>query len=398
MARAVSGMERLWLAAGRVAPPFAVHAVVELDAVPDERALALAIGALHAAWPDLSPRLAGVLRGARWAPAPAPPLALCPDLTWEDGDISAAIAALDAAAALDPDGPSLRWLLVPGPPARLVLSTLHAITDGRGALTMLTALAELLRGQAPPPLPSQRHEGDEALARGGRPVPPPLADAAAPYAPDGDPADRGRRTLRRRVALAPRAPLARALAAAARARPGARLRVDVPVDLRRPALGPQTGNLSGLLRVELPAEAGGPEGVAVVDAALRAAIDAGAHLHTTAEAQRVRSWPLWLIAGEAERRAAAERARGAVPVSFTFSNLGRVPLRTLDMGSARCTSFYPIPPAAPGLPALCTLTGGDDGAGRVHLELLVSAPARWASAPTLAAWVEALGAALEAPV
>jgi dihydropteroate synthase len=84
-----------------------------------------------------------------------------------------------------------------------------------------------------------------------------------------------------------------------------------------------------------------------------AALDAGAHLHTTAEAQRVRAWPLWLVAAEAGRRAAAERAHGAVPVSFTFSNLGRVPLRTLDMGTARCTSFYPVPPAAPGLPALC---------------------------------------------
>jgi hypothetical protein len=397
MARAVSGMERLWLAAGRVAPPFAVHAVVELDAVPDEGALAAAIGALHAAWPGLSPRLRGALRGARWAPAPAPALALCPAPGWAEGDISAAVAALDAAAALDPDGPSLRWLLLPGPPARLVLSTLHAITDGRGALTMLAALAGLLRGQAPPPLPPQRHEGDEALARGGRPVPPPPADAAAPFAPDGDPADRGRRTVRRRVAPAPRAPLARALAAAARARPGARLRVDVPVDLRSPAHGLQTGNLSGLLRVELPEAAGGPDGAAAVDAALRAALDAGAHLHTTAEAQRVRAWPLWLVAAEAGRRAAAERARGAVPVSFTFSNLGRVPLRTLDMGTARCTSFYPIPPAAPGLPALCTLTGGDDGAGGVHLELLVSAPARWAQAGTLLAWVDALGAALEAP-
>ena len=134
-----------------------------------------------------------------------------------------------------------------------------------------------------------------------------------------------------------------------------------------------------------------------MDAALRAAMEAEAHLHTTAEAQRVRSWPLWLIAAEAGRRARAERAAGAVPVSFTFSNLGRVSLRALDVGGARCTSFYPIPPAAPGLPALCTLTGGDDGAGRVHLELLVSAPARWARASTLATWVDALGAALEGP-
>jgi hypothetical protein len=398
--RPVSGLERLWLAAGRLAPPFALHFVVELSEALPKSDVERAVLALHMAWPRLHVRLEGQLRGARWRPDPAPPaLHHHPRLPWAEGPLpDALLDALNAGAGPDPErGPTLWWTLCDGPRPLLVLSGLHAILDGRTGYAALAALFASLRGEAPPVPGPPLHEGQRAAALGARPIPPPPADQAAPFSPDGQPEAQGSAVVRRRVEVAPRRPLALLLAAIAEGRPGLPLRVDLPVDLRAPELGLRLGNLTGLLRLTLPT--GGPQDpiarAELIQNTIAQAISAGAHLGGTLEAQRLCGLPLWLLAGVGRRRARAERRAERVSVSMTLSNLGRIDLAPLFTGSVRAISCATLPPPSPGLPVLCTMTGALDAAGACALELVAAAPAAWISPEALdrliSGWAALLG-------
>lgn len=398
--RRVSGLERLWLAAGRLAPPFALHFVVELSQPIPEDSLQQAILALHKAWPGLHVRAEGSLRAARWRPDPRPPaLHRHPSLPWAEGPQDPALLeALHRGAGADPErGPTLWWSCCAGPRPLLVLSGLHAILDGRTGQAALEALFGLLRGEPPPSPGPPLHEGERAAALGAQPSPPPEADRAAPFPPAGRPGASGAGMVRRRVAVAPKRPLALLLAAIAEGRPAHRLRVDLPVDLRAPELGLRLGNLTGLLRLELPS--GGTLGLhdraALIQNSITEGIASGAHLGSALEAQRLCGLPLWLLSAVGRRRAAAERAAEQVAISMTLSNLGRVHLSRLSAGEIRALSCATLPPASPGLPLLLTMTGVVDADGGCALELVAAGPNAWIGAadgldPLVAAWAAAL--------
>ena len=397
--RRVSGLERLWLAAGRVAPPFALHFIVELTELPGEDSLQQAILALHSAWPTLHVRLQGSLSGCRWAPAAeAPPLRCFAGLPWGEGALAPALLeALDGGAGAPERGPTLWFSRCAGPRPLLVLSGLHSVLDGRSGYAILEALFGLLRGEAPgqpgPPL----HEGARAKALGASLVAPPPADREAPFPPGGQPGAVGGNLVYHRLDVAPRRPLALALAAIARARPEAQLRVDLPVDLRAPELGLRLGNLTGLLRLELPeAEGHSLDSLAqIIQNSISDAILARDHLGGTLEAQRLVGLPLWLIAGVGRRRAAAERHAERVQVSMTASNLGRIDLGRLSAGPCRSVGAVTLPPFSPGLPALLTLTGCAAADGSCALSLVVAAPTSWIDADGLRRFMAGLAAALQ---
>ena len=344
-------------------------------------------------------RLQGTLSGSHWAPAADPPPLRCfVGLPWGEGALDPALlTALDGGAGAPERGPTLWFSRCEGPRPLLVLSGLHSVLDGRSGYAILEALFSLLRGEAPGQPAPPMHEGERAKALGARLVAPPPADREAPFPPAGQPGAVGGSLVYKRLAVAPRRPLALALAAIARARPEAQLRVDLPVDLRAPELGLCLGNLTGLLRLELPpaAEHSLESLAQIIQNNISEGISNGDHLGGTLEAQRLVGLPLWLIAGVGRRRAAAERRAARVQVSMTASNLGRIDLRRLSAGPCRAVGAVTLPPFSPGLPALLTLTGCASADGSCALSVVAAAPAGWIEADGLRRFVDDLTAALQ---
>ncbi|MEZ4469005.1 MAG: hypothetical protein R3F43_32385, partial [bacterium] len=220
--RSLGGLERVWLAAGRIHPPFAIQIVLQPDPMPPASAWEAAWAATCAAHPGLRARLAGRLRRTRWIfDAPAPPVQTAPAWAGE-----APVEWLDA--PLDPARGAPVALVLAGP--SVVLRAHHALTDGRGLWAMAEDLLRALDGR--PLAGATGGPDDVAWLHGVEAATPPKLRANG-EAPTG-PADPGYTTLTWRRRRWPAGPdvTARLLAAlgAAAQRP---LRVGVPVDLRR---------------------------------------------------------------------------------------------------------------------------------------------------------------------
>lgn len=386
--RAVSGLERAWLAADRIAPPFVNQLLLDASPgaeLPTAGALEAALAGLVQACPAVGARLHGALGGLRWAPGGAPPVVVEADGSGWDGQGSpGAPSAL--AAPLDPArGPLVSVLRLTGPRPRLVVRSHHAAFDGGGATLVADVLFALLRGEAVEPVPFGPPT-DAALAAGVRPEADPAPAAPAPTGPSTGPGG-GSVWVRRRAALVGGQVLPRLLAALAAAA-GAPLRVGVPADLRRRHGGVRsTANLTGIAHVRI-VPGGGPGEAAAALAAALAAQGPEAMVANTA------AWvhlPVWLMVAAGRRAAAMAHATGRWATSATVSNLGRAPLGRWSAGGFTPESATWIPPGNPGLPLFLSATGGPLG-----VELCASAPAGLASDGRLVALVERLAAALEA--
>ncbi|MFZ5478070.1 MAG: hypothetical protein ACOZNI_14945 [Myxococcota bacterium] len=349
--RPLFGLERVWLVADRLWPPFVNQQVLEGDAAPDAGRWRAALAALDPAWPAARARLHGALGAARWvADGPSPALVEVDGDGWD-----ARGPAPFLARPLDPfAGPIAEVLLVRGDPPRVVLRTHHAAFDGRAAGRWAADLAAALDGR---PLAGGALAGplDVDVAPAVPPSPEPPRDRLAPT---GAPTSAARETTWRRV-TAPgpaRDVLARALAALAGAA-GTPVRVSIPVDLRGERRD-LTGNHTGFVHLEPPA---GEPARAALDAALAGGA-AGGPVHA---AHRLRWLPLGLM--EAAGRTVADDllARGRCTVSATVSNLGRQPV--FAGGGFRAARSFWIPPG--GSPLFVTLSGHAEG-----IEVCGSAP------------------------
>lgn len=394
--RRLSGLERIWLMADRLAPPFVNQLVLEaptghLDGVDWDAAVAEAARAV----PGISVRLRGVLGWTRWAPGPAPCLVRIADSTW-DGQCGGRAAFLTS--AINPrTGPVAEVVLVPGPTPRLVLRTHHAALDGRGTLLFMEALGRVARGEEPGFIPHDATTDLELARALGAAAPEPVsADCVSPLG-TASPAPFGVRWARRRVDGPTAGLLARAAAALASEVPTgqrARVRIDVPVDLRRhrPALR-STGNLTGLIRLPMAAVTAAADPVSRIAEQLRDG------LRTAQEARfplvpRVLAWlPVSLIAPFARQAARRSLATGAFSTSATISNLGRLDLAAFSVPGFAPTRAFFIPPGSPGLPLFLTLTGDAEG-----VTLCGSAPLALASNGRLEALLDALAARLARPL
>lgn len=344
-ARRLSGLERVWLAADRIAPPFAIHLVVEWAGGLDVDRWRAAVQA--AAGPGMRLRLRGALRWARWVVVDEPVPVEVVDAPW-DGQGPAAWMA----APLPPDRGPVRVVLVPptgGQPARAVFSAQHAVTDGRGLWRFVGDTARALAGASiEPPPAGPTTDLDVARALGVEPLRPVPSDAAPPCpAPPGQPVIWRRRRLPGGSTVLPRLAVAFARAAA----PGGRLRLSVPVDLRRYASGADresTANLTGIVYLEP-----GPDpSPAAVRAAIDAAVEARAAARHPLAAEFARHLPVGLIAAVGRRAARADHRRGSFGASLALSHLGRHAL-TIDGHPAR-VAF--VPPGMPGLPVFVGVT------------------------------------------
>ncbi len=394
--RPVSGLERQWLVGGRLAPPFALQIALDLDPTGwtgwDLLRWQAALDTVAAASPGVRVRLVGALGWSRWrADGPAPAVRVVDGRGWSGRDPRGAPFLTDP---LDPArGPVCELLLVDGDPPRVVVRILHAVADGRGAWSVVEDLWSALRGEAPP----ARTAGppiDTELARaaGGPRLSDPAMDAA-PLLPARGPID-ARSTWAsvtvpgRQRNLVPR--LAVALAAAAGVQ--RRVRIGVPVDLRRhaPDLS-STANLTGIAALELDDDLRAADPAAAVRARLDAALATRAECARVLSGEGARHLPLWLLTALGRRLVGRTAATGRVRTSATLSTLGRVDLQRLTAPGARVTRVVWVPPGSPVNPLLVVTTGTDAAA-----EIAAAAPLAMGGDGRLAALLADVAARLTA--
>lgn len=384
--RPASGVERLWLAADRICPPFVNQLVIEGRGPGlDVDRVAAAVDQVARQQPGCRMRLAGRTRRTRWvADGPVPAVRRVDGRDWlghgPDG-------APFLRSALSPRrGPTVEVLLVQGEPSRIVVRTHHALMDGRGTLTFAAGLFAALRGEDPPAAQAG-HPTDFDLAQtfGRARELDPARDCAAPVTGASGGATEGTTWRRVRVPGAPRALVSRLALAIAAAAQGP-CRVDIPVDLRpqQPGLR-STANLCGLIR--LPVTPGvTPE---MLTADLRGRIARGEGADFVLGADRTRGVPLAVMARVGSASAERSLALARYGTTATLSNLGRVDLGALSAPRFVADRSFFIPPGSPGLPLFIALTGDASG-----VELCGTAPAALASHGRLTALMQRLAASL----
>ncbi len=380
-ARPLSGVERLWLVADRLAPPFVNQLVLEGEG-------RLGIGAVQGAveaCARVRPALRLLRRGSRWVADGPTPAVRQGDAEW---DGLGPAGAPDLTRPLDPDrGPTVEVLLLG---SRVVIRTHHAAFDGQGTLLVARGLFAALRGEPVDPIPLHTTT-DAELATG---PPESLPSITCPPALGGAVEDEpGVRWVRRTARGSARQLVARLAFAIAQgtAEPHA-CRIDVPVDLR-PAGLLAHGNLTGLVR--LPVAAGlAPwhprPGIDALDQELRRRLpSAGGFPAATAGLARI---PLGLLVRGGRDKARQQAAAGRYGTTATVSNLGRLDLDAFSGGGFTAAAGFFIPPGNPGLPLFMAVAGGPSG-----IELCGSAPVALASGGRLELLMDRLVAAIEGP-
>ena len=376
--RPVSGLERIWLAACQVAPPFANQFVLEGSGSPEPPGgWPALLESLAQAQPGCRAQLRGFMGGMRWsADGPLPSVQHLDGAAW-DGMGPAGAPFLEV--PLNPKrGPSYQIIILEGSPTRIVLRTLNALTDGSGMLLFARGLFACLRGDAPP-VAELGSTTDAQLAEslGVSPTPPPPHDCIAPTGA-ADPSERGSTWARVRVPSGSHvvARLAVAMATSA-AQNGDRgiFRVDVPVDLRRWA--PQlrsSSNLTGWMQLPIHLHLGADDPLQAVRYVLNDGLQRKAAASQVMGVAFARTTPLPILVWMGRRLARTSLAEGRYGTSAVISNLGRLDPADLSGGGFTASRAFFVPPGSPGQPAFVTVTVGPEG-----MELCLAMPRALAS-------------------
>ena len=383
----LSPVERLWVVADAICPPFVNQLVLEGAGRIDDAALTDAAARAGDAHPGARLVLRGRLEGSRWVDGGvAVPVRRVDGSAW---DGSGPEGAPFLQGRLPPrTGPTCEVVAVDGDPWRLVIRTHHAVMDGRGTLALVEDLFRALRGE--PLEGTDSAVTDLELARRLRP---PRAekrgeDCLAPTGPARG--DDTRITWRRRFvpgrfsALLPR--IALAVARLCRRQGAGRVRLDVPVDLRGAFPDVRSsGNLTGMVFLDLPEDAT-VDGVA--DGIRRRVLrgEAGSFVVAAAPLSGV---PLWLMRAVGAGAAKRVHTRGRYVTSGAISNLGRMPFERFSGGGFRCAQGFFIPPGSDSHPFFLGMSGRADG-----VELVLSMPLLLASDGRLEEALDALAGAL----
>lgn len=369
-ARSLSGLERVWLVADRLWPPFVIQVVIEGEGKLDPARWRAAAEAVSAAWPAARVRLGGALGWTRWV-ADGPPIRV--EEVNAAGWTARGPARFTTRRVDVSVGPVAEVLLLQGDVPRVLVRVHHAVMDGRAVWSLVEDLGAALGGRAPR---GGRLDGplDADLARrcGVSPAPEPAAERGVPtgYATAEDETT----TWVRRSTPLPAGPVLPrvldALARSARRYTDTPLRVSVPADLRRHADGPvPAANLTGFLRVDLGA--GGVDRIAAaIDHELSQRAEAGPVLM----ADRLRAVPLALLEAEGRRGAREVLRTGRCGVSGTVSNLGRLEPGVVSGAGFVARRCFWIPPVGPGTPFFLLLNGHPEG-----VELCAGMPLGFAS-------------------
>lgn len=395
--RPVSGLEKAWLVADRLAPPFANQLVIEGSGRLDPELVQVAANRVAVQMPGVCVRQRGWLGGMRWDSDGVPPVVRVDDGSAWDGQGPAGAPFL--VRPMDPArGPVCEVVVVKGSADgvdRVVIRTHHAALDGRGAGLFAADLFAVLRGEEPKGAKGGPFT-DVDLARMAE-VPPRKDPPPDRGSPTGAPTSTAFETTwaRRRVPGRFRGLLPRAIVGlwqASRTFCTDPLRFGVPVDLRRynPDLL-STANLTGILHIDLD----GVDSVARAHARVRARLTHGLEGHAAAAhvlgVDGLRGLPLWFM-GWAGARAAKEGLQtGRFRTSVTLSNLGRQDLSRYRGGGFEAKRAFWIPPGQPGLPLFLAMAGDAEG-----VELVGSMPVGLADGGRLEGLLEGMAEALVA--
>lgn len=388
--RPLSAVERLWVAADRMTPPFVNQLVLEGDGELDPAAWERAVQRVAEVTPGCRVRLQGWLHTCRWVESPLPPPVLRRDgSSW---DARSGSGAPFLQERLELDGPTCSVVLVEGGERpRVVIRTHHGVMDGRGHLHFTADLFRVLRGGAP--LGAPNRIVDEVIAAQLEPAPAPRREATvlAPLSSRGD--QRGVVWARHAVPgrfsrLLPS--LLWALAAECRALAPGQVRFDIPVDLRGVAEldTASTANLTGMIHVEVDAQ----DTVESIAAGIRTQLDQGRAAEFIAAAAPVRYVPLGLMVAVGRWSAERSHRSGHWMASAVASNLGKLPLGDLQYPGFATRSAFFIPPGTEGNPLFLGVTGVEAG-----IEICGTAPARLGDEGRLEALLGRVGARLTAP-
>ena len=371
--RPASAIELAWAAADELYPPFANCFILSGTGTLDEGALRAAVAASADVTPGVRVALRGVLCGRRWVDTGRPPpVHVVRDCRWDGASL---VGAPFLGGVLDVRyGPTADVWWLDGPTPRLVVRTLHAITDGGGILAWMDDLFRCLRGESPLGQPDVVTDDALAAAQAGprRPVASP--DALAPTGvPHGE--GKGLVWMHRTVQGSARGMLGRvARAVADRAWSGGDsgpVRVEVPVDLRRHDGDHRaSGNLSGSVLLQVGAD----DTAEALGAALKEAIAAGRHLDGIRGAAFLRHLPMWLMVAAGRQGATTHLARGRYGASAVVSNLGRVDLGRWQGGGFEAEHLVMVPPGSVVTPAFIAMVGSQAG-----ITVMITMPAHLAT-------------------
>jgi hypothetical protein len=390
--RSVSGLERVWLAARQVAPPFANQLVLEGQGEPaPSQGWPALLERLAEAQPGCSMKLAGVLGGMRWVEGGPRPAVLRIDGSAWNGMGPEGAPFLER--PIDPRrGPIVEILHLEGNPTRLVIRTLNAATDGAGMLLLARGVFALLRGEEPPrAVAGPTHDEQLARSLGVQPSPPLPHDCASPTGPAS--AEPGCTWARVRVPntteVVPK--LALAIAEHTRSR-GSRqpVRVDIPVDLRRWAPQLQSSaNLTGWMQLPAHLQLGAEDPIQAVRYVMNDGLQRKAAAAHVLSAHFARSTPLPLLAWLGKRMAATSQRDGRYGTSAVISHFGRLDLADFSGGGFEAQRAFFVPPGSPGQPIFLTSVAGPEG-----LDLCLAVPCALASGGRLQELLDALRRAL----
>lgn len=359
--RSLSPIERLWLVAETMAPPFAIEIVVE---GPPPSGIEQAVRLATEANPGVRGRLQGWLAGCRWVDGGEP---------------------IPVSHATDPYGPGpqrtdpLDGVDVTVHPNAVVFRGRHALVDGRGLLHFAEDTWRALRGEEP--LGSQTIGTDLELARSSGaeriPYPPEQHGAVTGLHRGGPIVVWGKRTVSGPVPrLLPRV-MAAVIAEARRHQPGIPVCLHVPVDLRRQ--GERTvANRTGMLFV----------GEDQLETVRERRHEAAGWILAQAP---LRFLPLALLGWAARLAARNSIERSRFGATAVVSNVGRVDPSAFDAPEGRASSVYMVPPGTAATAAFLSLTGFGD-----RIEIVAVLPEGLASDGRLEALLDRLAECREA--
>lgn len=370
--RAVSPLERLWIVADQMTPPFAAQLVVEGTGSLDVKAVQTAVRAVG----DANPGTRLLLRRQFGR------------LRWVDGGVAPSVRVVDGRAwsGQDPEGadflryrlcpwrgPTAEVLLVEGAPTRLVFRMHHGVADGMGLLHWSHELFRALRGEPLVGATSRLtdHEAARRLGTGKRArrersclAPTGLSDWRAGSR------DRGSTWLRKFVPgrhsqLIPN--IALFIAGRAREAGPGRVHVHVPVDLRRylPDEAPSTGNLSGMVPVLVEPDSSADQ----IEDLLRSLIETGRAADVVRQVAPAGRLPTWLMRLLGSAWAGRCHRRNGWSSSGSVSNLGMLSMEALSGGGFAAETSFSLPPPSFGTCLFLLLVGRPGG-----VELCASVP------------------------
>ena len=365
--RNVSSVERMWLVAGQLVPPYANQVILEGTGRLDPDRWRTAVQKASQANPGMRVVLRGGSLQMKWVDGgQTPPVRVVDGSRWSGADFENGPFLKEPLPA--EAGPTCEVLLIEGDPLRVAFRTLHAVADGRGTLWWMADIFRALRDE--PVIGSDSTINDEQLARTiYNPLPKKEPRLAGAYlSPTGERVGAGAGFDFRRIRIQGRfskllPQVAWIISREAWKHGAGPVRVMVPVDIRSHMPGIRsTGNLSVALYLDSTPDTT----VQDISTDLKRQLEAAQECYQLARPSQVRLdalvhlLPLGLFRAGFAARTKRSQQTGKYTATAMLSNLGRVSLAEFQGGGFTGQAIFCIPPGHPYFPLFLSFFGYGD--------------------------------------